>query len=145
MATLDAADALARLAGADHGVLATVHPARGPDLVPCVFAVDGDGLVGIPVDRVKAKRSTRLQRERNLELDARATLLVEHWDPDDWTRLWWVRASLRHVGEPPAERLHALADLLTERHVQYRDQHHDYHFDHLIVLRLVEVTGWSAS
>ncbi|GAA5017019.1 TIGR03668 family PPOX class F420-dependent oxidoreductase [Terrabacter aeriphilus] len=140
MATLDAADALARLTGADHGVLATVHPTRGPDLVPCVFAVDRDGLVGIPVDRVKAKRSTRLQRERNLELDPRATLLVEHWESDDWSRLWWVRASLRHVGEPSAERLGALADLLAGRHVQYRDQP----FDHLVVLRLVEVTGWSA-
>src|SRR5262249_5031345 len=91
---LDEDEARAGLAAYDHGVLSTVHPERGVDAVPCVYAVDGD-LVGIPIDRVKPKASTRLQRERNLEADPRATLLVDHWDRDDWTRLWWVRAELR--------------------------------------------------
>ena len=92
-------EARARLAAHDHGVLCTVHAERGVDAVPVVYVVDDDGYVGVPVDPVKPKASSRLQRERNLEADPRATLLVEHWDRDDWSQLWWVRAELRWQGD----------------------------------------------
>lgn len=134
-------EGMGRLVGADHGILCTVHATRGVDAVPCVFAVDADGFVGIPVDRVKPKSSNRLQRERNLESDSRATLLVEQWDRDDWSRLWWVRASLQWEPDPGAEREEGLAALLAERYEQYRDRP----FDRVHVLRLVEVAGWAAS
>ena len=88
-------EARARLVAHDHGILCTVHAERGVDAVPVAYVVDEDGYVGVPVDQVKPKASSRLQRERNLEADPRATLLVEHWDRDDWSRLWWVRAELR--------------------------------------------------
>ena len=98
-------EARARLAAHDHGILCTVHAERGVDAVPVVYVVDDDGYVGVPVDRVKPKASSRLQRERNLEADPRATLLVEHWDRDDWSQLWWVRAELRWQGDAePAAR-----------------------------------------
>jgi len=128
-------EARARLAAHDHGVLCTVHARRGVDAVPVVYAVDGD-FVGVPIDRVKPKASTRLQRERNLEADPRAALLVEHWDRDDWSRLWWVRAELRFHDGPEA----ALAALLARRYPQYRDQP----FSRVLVLRIVGVSGWSA-
>ena len=73
-------EALARLAAHDHGVMCTVHAERGVDAVPVVYVKDEDGYVGVPVDRVKPKSSLRLQRERNLEADVRATLLVDQWD-----------------------------------------------------------------
>jgi len=128
-------EARARLAAHDHGVLCTVHAQRGVDAVPVVYAVDGD-FVGVPIDRVKPKASTRLQRERNLEADPRAALLVEHWDRDDWSRLWWVRAELRFQAGPEA----ALAALLAQRYSQYRDQP----FSRVLVLRIVGVSGWVA-
>ncbi|TQM54551.1 hypothetical protein [Humibacillus xanthopallidus] len=134
-------EAMARLVAADHGILCTVHATRGVDAVPCVFAVDADGSVGIPVDRVKPKSSSRLQRERNLESDSRATLLVEHWDRVYWSRLWWVRASLVWEPHPSAEREEGLAALLAERYEQYRDRP----FDRVHVLRVVQVTGWAAT
>jgi PPOX class probable F420-dependent enzyme len=133
-------EARTRLAVHDHGVLCTVHAERGVDAVPVVYAVDGDGYVGVPVDLVKPKRSTRLQRERNLEADPRATLLVEHWDRDDWSRLWWVRAELRWQPDADAARRAALATLLAERYGQYGGQP----FARVLVLRLVGVTGWAA-
>jgi PPOX class probable F420-dependent enzyme len=133
-------DATARLVAHDHGILCTVHATRGVDAVPCVFAVDGDGFVGVPVDRVKPKSTSRLQRERNLESDSRATLLVEHWDPVDWSRLWWVRASLRREAHPQPERLDRLAELLADRYPQYRDRP----FDGVLVLQVVDITGWAA-
>ena len=92
-------EARARLAAHDHGILCTVHAERGVDAVPVAYAMDDDGYVGVPVDRVKPKASLRLQRERNLEADPRATLLIEHWDRDDWSTLWWVRAELRWHGD----------------------------------------------
>jgi hypothetical protein len=134
--TLGEDDARVRLTAHDHGILCTVHPERGVDAVPVVYAID-DGYVGIPVDRVKAKASSRLQRERNLEADPRAMLLVEHWDRGDWSQLWWVRAQLRFQD---AGRADALAARLAERFEQYRDQP----FARVLVLRIVAVTGWEA-
>ena len=84
-----------------------MHAVRGVDAVPVVYVVEGD--VGVPIDLVKPKRSTRLQRQPNLAADPRATLLVEHWDAADWSALWWVRAELRWRSDPPADRVAALA------------------------------------
>lgn len=137
---LSPSQARSRLAGADHGVLCTVHSERGVDAVPVVFALDGEGYLGVPIDEVKPKSSTRLQRERNLEADPRATLLVEHWDADDWSRLWWVRAQLRWQPNESETRSATLADLLAGRHPQY----HDHPFTRVLVLRLVGITGWAA-
>jgi PPOX class probable F420-dependent enzyme len=134
-------EARARLAAHDHGILCTVHAERGVDAVPVAYAVDDDGFVGVPVDLVKPKASLRLQRERNLEADPRATLLVEHWDRGDWSNLWWVRAELRWQGDADTGREPALAALLAWRYPQYRDQP----FASVLVLRIVGVTGWAAS
>ena len=133
-------DAWARLAAHDHGILCTVHPERGVDAVPVVFAVDDDGYVGVPIDRVKPKTTGRLQRERNLESDPRGTLLVDHWDRQDWSKLWWVRAELRWQDDT-AGRAAALAARLAERYPQYREQP----FDRVLLLRIVGVTGWAAA
>ena len=133
-------DARARLAAHDHGILCTVHADRGVDAVPVAYAVDDDGYLGVPVDRVKPKSSLRLQRERNLEADPRATLLAEHWDRGDWSRLWWVRAELRWAGDPAAGRAADLSARLAQRYPQYRDQP----FARVLVLRIVAVSGWAA-
>jgi hypothetical protein len=133
-------EARARLAAHDHGILCTVHAERGVDAVPVAYVVDDDGYVGVPVDRVKPKASSRLQRERNLEADPRATLLVEHWDAGDWSRLWWVRAELRWQSTADAGREAVLATGLAGRYPQYRDKP----FSRVLVLRAVGVTGWAA-
>ena len=132
-------EARARLTAHDHGILCTVHAQRGVDAVPVAYVVDEDGYVGVPVDRVKPKASLRLQRERNLEADPRATLLVEHWVRDDWSLLWWVRAELRWQGNAAA-RARALAARLAGRYPQYQEQP----FARVLVLRIVGVAGWAA-
>ena len=86
-------DVRQRLVAHDHGVLSTLHPERGIDSVPVVYAVEGN-LLGIPIDTVKPKASTNLQRETNAAADPRATLLVDQWNRDDWSQLWWVRAQI---------------------------------------------------
>lgn len=137
---LSSLDAHARLAAGLHGVLCTLHPERGPDPVPVVYAVV-DGHVGVPVDSVKPKSSNRLRREDNLAADPRAALLVEQWDPADWSRLWWVRASLGYVPDPPRPVVDGLAERLSHAVPQYTDTP----FHRILVCRIVGVTGWAAS
>jgi hypothetical protein len=140
---MEADAARTRLAAHVHGVLCTLHPERGPDPQPVVYAVTNDGAhdyVGVPIDRVKPKTSTRLKREDNLESDPRGALLIEHWDPEDWSRLWWVRAHLRHVPDPPPSLTHDLAARLAHAVPQYADKS----FHRVLVCRIAAVTGWSA-
>lgn len=127
------------LEGADHGSLATRHAGRGVDAVPACFAVDGSDLA-IPVDLVKPKSSVRLTRAANLDADPRAVLLCEHWDPDDWSVLWWVRAWLERRTADTGERAH-FESLLRAKYAQYAESP----FADLSVFRITGVSGWSAS
>ena len=136
---LDADEAMRRALAADHGVLATQDRVHGASLVPACYAIDGDRLA-IPIDSVKPKGSTALGRVRNLERDPRASLLIEHWDPDDWTRLWWVQLLLVRTSEPE-DRVARLARLLRERYVQYRDGP----FVDILTFRIEKVGGWEAA
>ncbi|GAB2479485.1 PNPOx family protein [Jatrophihabitans fulvus] len=139
---LDVDEARTRLADHHHGVLCTLHVKRGPDPQPVVYAVTADGAhVGVPIDKVKPKSSTRLRREDNLEADPRAALLIEHWETEDWSRLWWVRAELQHVADPSAGVVDELADLLAASVPQYAGKP----FHRVLVCRIENVTGWSAA
>ena len=137
---LDSGQARVRLAANVHGVLATIHPRRGPDPQPVVYAVSDDGHVGVPIDKVKPKASSRLQREDNLAADPRGSLLVEHWDTQDWSKLWWVRADLLHLDDPPADLLEDLSARLARTVPQYADRP----FHRVLVCRITTITGWSA-
>lgn len=132
--------ALQLLRANSHGFMATQHPERGIDVGPTVYAVVGDQL-GSPIDLVKPKSSTRLQRERNLEHEPRATLAIERWDRDDWSKLWWVRARLHWSGHGRHDQTEPLADRLAELFVQYRDKP----FASVHVFDIESVTGWAAS
>lgn len=129
-----------RIRASLHGVLGTVHPERGVDLVPVVYAVADDRTIFIPVDTVKAKASTRLQRLENLRLDPRCTLLVDFYG-DDWSRLWWVRLNGRGR-EAKADEMQRFTTLLAGRFSQYAGG------DGIVggvVLTPSAVTGWKAS
>lgn len=136
---LERAEALRRAQSADHAVLATLERVRGADLVPVCFTIAGEWLA-VPIDSVKPKGSTALGRVRNLDRDPRATLLAEHWDPVDWSRLWWVRLSLRRAA-PPEPVAADLARGLRDRYEQYRDAP----FTEILTFRIEHVVGWSAT
>ena len=86
----------------------------------------------------KPKASRELQRARNLEADTRAVLLCDHWDPVDWSRLWWVQASLEGVAVDGLTR-DRLEYLLSEKYPQYRDRP----FTDLLTFRITGMRGWS--
>jgi PPOX class probable F420-dependent enzyme len=129
-------EAWARVAVSDHGVLGTIHPERGVDLVPVVYAVADDTIV-IPVDTVKPKGTTRLRRLENLAQDPRCTLLVDRYD-DDWSRLWWVRVN--GVGRETGADV--IWPVVSGRFPAYAEE---ASVAAGIVLTPVEVAGWAAS
>src|SRR5438552_12363668 len=81
--------------------LATVRPDGRPHVVPITFAIAGDTIVTAVDD--KRKRTTGLQRLRNVAAHPEVSVLVDHYD-DEWSRLWWVRADgsarVVHEGDP---------------------------------------------
>jgi PPOX class probable F420-dependent enzyme len=95
--------------------LATLAPDGRPHAVPIVFA-RVEGVLWSPID-AKPKSSRALARLRNLEVDPRVSLLLDHYD-DDWQRLWWIRIDGRAravPGDAAAERA------LRAKYPQYRD------------------------
>ena len=127
----------ALVAGERHGVLATTHPERGVDAVPVVYGLLAGRRIVVPVDTVKPKRRTSLQRLANLERDARCVLLVDHYE-DDWTRLWWVRI---HATAERSPLTAEAADALADRYPLYREP---ATIVTTLVLTPTAAVGWAA-
>jgi hypothetical protein len=129
------------LQSADHGVLCTTSERRGLDAFPICFAVVSNVVV-TPIDRVKAKSTTELGRLKNLAHDPAATLLCEQWDPDDWSKLWWVRAHLVYrSGHNVSLPLRAEGErALRDKYSQYRGTE----FAELLLLDVQDLVGWAA-
>jgi len=125
------------LRGATHGVLGTVHALRGVDLVPVVLLVDAPRIV-IPIDAVKPKSGSRLQRARNLDGDARCTVLVHRYD-EDWSRLWWVRAHAHGAEAEPD------ADLLARLGEAFAPYRAPGSVTSVLLLTVDSVSGWTAA
>ena len=119
MPSLPHATAEERLAQARIGRLATVTPEGRPHVVPVCFALH-DGRIYTAVD-AKPKATRALQRLENVRAHGRASLLVDHYDDEDWTQLWWVRV------EGPAEVLQSAPaiDALAAKYEQYREARPD--------------------
>jgi PPOX class probable F420-dependent enzyme len=98
---LSAAEARSRFAGARVARLATVSATGVPHLVPVTFAVLGERIVFVVDD--KPKSTTRLRRLDNIAARPTVCLLVDIYD-DDWTRLWWARATAPPPSSPPTPR-----------------------------------------
>ena len=98
--------------------------------------------IATPIDLVKPKETTELGRLKNLDRDASATLLCDHWDLHDWSQLWWVRAHLMRrsshdVNMPLVEECDRT---LREKYVPYRDTD----FAEIILFDVTSLVGWSA-
>ena len=105
-----------RFAAARVARLATVGADGQPHLVAVTFALRRNVVV-IAIDH-KPKTTTNLKRLRNIQVNNRVSLLVDHYD-DDWSQLWWVRADgSAKVVEPSSESVGWLA----EKYEQYRDR-----------------------
>jgi PPOX class probable F420-dependent enzyme len=89
---LDAEEARRRFGAGRVGRLATASRDRTPHVVPFVFALDGDTIWWAVDD--KPKRSRDLKRLDNIRANPAVEAVVDAYD-EDWSKLWWVRASGR--------------------------------------------------
>jgi PPOX class probable F420-dependent enzyme len=119
--------------------LATVGRDGRPHIVPITFAATEDA-VYFAIDR-KPKKTTDLQRLRNIEANPAVSVLVDHYE-DDWNNLWWVRIDghARVLREGP-DFDEAIA-LLAERYPQYRRGAPD---GPAVKITIERISGWSAS
>jgi PPOX class probable F420-dependent enzyme len=133
-----AAEARARFAAARVARLATADAAGRPHLVPIAFAVAGDTIYSA-VD-AKPKRTRALRRLANVRENPAVSLLVDHWDEDDWAALWWVRADGRgrviDSEDPEARRA---VELLRERYPAQRDA------GEVLAVEVERWSGWAAA
>ncbi|HEY2054340.1 MAG TPA: TIGR03668 family PPOX class F420-dependent oxidoreductase [Solirubrobacterales bacterium] len=130
-------DARARFAEARVARLATADAAGRPHLVPIAFAVAGDTIYSA-VD-AKPKRTRALRRLANVRANPAVSLLVDHWDEDDWSRLWWVRADGRgRVLDPEDAEARRAVELLGERYPRQRAE------GEVLAVTVERWSGWTA-
>jgi PPOX class probable F420-dependent enzyme len=111
---MNEAEAREAFAKARVARLATLTADGAPHVVPICFGLDGDVIYSAIDD--KPKRTTDLQRLRNINSDARVAVLADHYD-EHWEDLWWVRADGRARVVSAGEQAVAL---LARRYEQYR-------------------------
>jgi len=126
----------ARFAAARVARLATADAAGHPHLVPIAFAVDGDTIYSA-VD-AKPKRTRALRRLANVRANPAVSLLVDHWDEADWSRLWWARADGHgRVLDPDDPEARRAVDLLRERYPRQQAQ------GEVLAIAIERWSGWS--
>ncbi len=134
---MTAAEARRRFTAASVARLATVDDAGRPHLVPIVFAVERETIYSV-VD-AKPKRTTALRRLQNVRANRWVAVLADHYEENDWSALWWVRADgaarVLEAAEPEARRA---VELLTDRHPQQRP------VGPVLAVDVERWTGWSA-
>jgi PPOX class probable F420-dependent enzyme len=99
--------------------LGTADAKGRPLVVPVCYVFDGRRCFSAIDAKPKRVPASRLRRLRNVEVNPRVSLVVDHY-AEDWARLAWVivegRADILTAG---AERA-AAVDLLREKYPQYR-------------------------
>lgn len=111
-------DEIGRFSSARRAILSSVNPDGTPHLVPIVFARVDDRLV-TAIDW-KPKTTRELKRLANIRADPAVSLIVDNYE-DDWSGLWWVRATgSAHVVEADTDEGTAAIDALVEKYEQYK-------------------------
>ncbi|HJM21041.1 MAG: TIGR03668 family PPOX class F420-dependent oxidoreductase [Actinomycetota bacterium] len=126
----------------DHARVATLATIRADgrvDLVPITFAFD-EQVVVTAIDH-KRKSTTELKRLDNIRQFPEVTLLVDHYDDQDWNRLWWVRVRGRAKVHQTGSEYERALDLLADRYNQYAKTRPK---GAAIIIDRTELTGWKA-
>ena len=133
---MDAGESWGLLVAAKSAVLSTADPDRGVHLVPVVFTPVNERRIVIAVD-AKPKRSRRLRRLTNIQLDGRVSLLVDAYE-DDWSKLWWVRV------DGTATVVDSVGDAAQAMHRSRYPQAADHLLGPWIDIEISAVSGWHA-
>jgi PPOX class probable F420-dependent enzyme len=119
--------------------LATIGRDLRPHVVPICFAMETDHIY-FAVDH-KPKRTTQLQRLRNIASNPAVAILVDHYD-EDWANVWWARVDgTAQILEPGMQADHAI-DLLAARYEQYA---RNRPAGPAVSIHIERLSGWSAA
>jgi PPOX class probable F420-dependent enzyme len=121
--------------------LVTLGRGGKPEPVPIVFAHVAGALFS-PLDG-KPKRGGELARVRNLARDARAAVMLDHYE-DDWSTLWWLRVEGRGEVLPADAHAEAVA-ALRAKYPQYERVALFAGEPRLIRIAIERITSWAAS
>ena len=139
---MDRDEAVRKLTEAKVGRIATVRPDGSPHVVPFVFAVidadDGPRVYWCVDD--KAKRSRALQRLVNIHAHPAVELEVDRYD-DDWSELWWVRASGMAREVTSADERERALSALAAKYPPYADHPPS---GPVVAIQIDRVSGWAA-
>jgi PPOX class probable F420-dependent enzyme len=120
--------AVASVVAARVARLATTGPDGRIDLVPITFAVldgeDPDRIRLVTAVDHKPKSTRQLRRLDNVRLRPAVSLLVDHYDDEDWRQLWWVRVTgSARVLDAEIDRpdVSSSVDALVAKYPQYRE------------------------
>ncbi len=132
-------EARARLAETVPVHLATADANGQPHVVVTIVAVEGNKLY-TAIDQ-KPKSTRNLKRLRNIQSNPRVSVLADHYDPDDWSKLWWIRADgTARIIEDPEGMRHPI-DLLAERYPQYQEDRPE---GPVIEITVTKWSGWAS-
>lgn len=88
----------------------------------------------------KPKATHDLKRLRNIEANPAVSILVDHYEDDDWSKLWWVRVDgTARVIADVAEAERGI-ELLAAKYVQHRRTRPP---GPVIAVAIERVSGWS--
>ncbi len=106
--------------------------------MPIAFVVAEDTIYSA-VD-AKPKRTRALRRLANVRENPAVSMLVDHWDEDDWAALWWARADGRgRVLDPDDPEARRAVELLSERYPAQRDA------GEVLAVEVERWSGWAAA
>jgi PPOX class probable F420-dependent enzyme len=136
---LESAEARRRLEAARVAHLATVGEDGRPQVVPVAFAT-WDDTIAVAIDH-KPKRTTDLQRLRNIRANPHVSVLADHYE-ERWESLWWVRADGRaSIVEEPDGRAEPIRRLCA-KYPQYRERVPE---GPVIAITVTRWSGWAHS
>ena len=120
--------------------LGTLSKTGRVELVPMTFAIVDDVLY-TAVDH-KPKTTTELKRLDNVRATPEVSVLIDEYDDNDWSALWWVR--LRGLAQVIDSGSHydTAVDALVAKYPQYRSTRPS---GPAIVVELIRWQWWSAS
>jgi len=136
---MNSEQARARAERARVARLGTLSKTGRVDLVPMTFTIVDDVLY-TAVDH-KPKRTTELKRLENVRATPEVSVLIDEYDDEDWSRLWWVR--LRGLAQvvDDGPRYESALDALVAKYPQYRSARPA---GPAIVIELIRWQWWSA-
>jgi PPOX class probable F420-dependent enzyme len=136
---MNESELLELLGDARVATLATIRTDGRVDLVPITFAFD-DRVLVTAIDH-KKKSTIELKRLDNIRQFPEVTLLVDHYDDQDWKQLWWVRVRGRAKVYESGKDYERALDILSDRYSQYGEIRPK---GPAIVIERTEITGWKA-